>query len=579
MVSHPAIIVMKQLFLTLFMIMLTCTVHGESCTNCHKEQFAFSRFHGPNVVSCEQCHGGNPEAVHKETAHLGLEAYPGRMKTLNKSCGQSQCHEELVPLVENSIMNTLDGMLTVTREIYEDQNPPHHNRTVAERLANKRSDQYLRKLCVSCHLGSERKNHQQSFKDRGGGCSACHLQTYATKEVPPGLDNNPNITGVGKIHPTLTIRISSDRCFGCHSRSGRISLNYLGLAETEKIDETRIKEFGYLYDNRLVEQKAADLHHTAGMSCIDCHTGTGLMGKGKRVNFLREQNDIRCNDCHAPKTPSRPVNSLTPRERKYFSLYKDKIEITAADELLVSERFGSPLYHVIQRENKRVMLTKLTGKQLEIPLTSEQYYHTISGHERLTCDSCHTAWAPQCYGCHVDYQADKTQFDHIQRKRTPGRWVETRWHVKSESPALGVVEGEKITTFVPGMNMIVKGSSQTTPMTKQIFAATSAHTTQKKGRSCTSCHQSDEALGIITDWAAHPEHPEWKTPVGWISGNQKKPGIGTKPGDRSFNKQEIFRIKQVGQCLECHKEQDGIYQNWDASIKNLTPACQLPEMR
>ncbi|MCG8335257.1 MAG: hypothetical protein MJE63_12105, partial [Proteobacteria bacterium] len=460
-----------------FFLFLPGVLLAEKCTNCHKEQFAFSRFHGPNVVSCEQCHGGNPEADHKEIAHLGLEAYPGRMKTLDKSCGQSQCHAELVPMVENSIMNTLDGMLTVTREIYEDNNPPHGNRTVAERLANSRSDQYLRKLCVSCHLGSERKNHQQSFRDRGGGCSACHLQTYPAQKTPPGLDKDRNITGIGITHPTLTIQISNDRCFGCHSRSGRISMNYLGWAETEKIDESRIKDFGYLYDNRLVERKAADVHHTAGMSCIDCHTGTGLMGTGERVDFLREQNDISCDDCHAPETAKKSINSLTPRERKYFGLYKDKINISASDKVLVSERFQSPLYHVNQLNEKRVMTTKLTGKQLNIPLTSEKYYHTVSGHERLTCDSCHTAWAPQCYGCHVDYKADETQFDHIERKKTPGKWVETRWYVKSELPALGVMEGKKVTTFVPGMNMIVKKTSQTKAMKKQIFAATSAHTT------------------------------------------------------------------------------------------------------
>lgn len=550
---------------------------AEKCTNCHKEQFAFSRFHGPNVVSCEQCHGGNPEADHKDIAHLGLEAYPGRMKTLDKSCGQSQCHAELVPMVENSIMNTLDGMLTVTREIYEDNNPPHGNRTVAERLANSRSDQYLRKLCVSCHLGSERKNHQQSFRDRGGGCSACHLQTYPAQKTPPGLDEDPNITGIGKTHPTLTIQMSNDRCFGCHARSGRISLNYLGWAETEKIDESRIKDFGYLYDNRLVERKTADIHHTAGMSCIDCHTGTGLMGTGERVDFLREQNDISCDDCHAPETAKKSINSLTPRERKYFSLYKDRIDISASNEVLVTERFKSPLYHVNQLEGKRVLVTKLTGKQLEVPLTSEKYYHTISGHERLTCDSCHTAWAPQCYGCHVDYKADETQFDHIERKKTPGRWVETRWYVKSELPALGVMDGKKITTFVPGMNMIVEKTSQTKAMKKQIFAATSAHTTQKTGRSCASCHQSEEALGIITGWVAHPDHPEWTTPIGWISKNQKQPGIGTKPGDRSFNKNEIFKIKQVGLCLNCHKDQDSIYQNYQHAINNLTPQCILSE--
>lgn len=242
---------------------------AEKCTNCHKERFQFSRFHSPSLLSCEQCHGGNPEADHKETAHFELEAYPGRMETVEKTCGQSRCHADLIPLVENSIMNTLDGMLTVTRQVLQEEDIPHGNRTVAQRLAERGADSYLRKLCVSCHLGSERRNHLQSFKDRGGGCAACHLQTYVSEEVAPALDDHEEITGRGKTHPSLTVQISNDRCFGCHSRSGRISLNYIGLAEIETIDNNRIDDFGYLYDNRLVERKAADLHHSAGMACID----------------------------------------------------------------------------------------------------------------------------------------------------------------------------------------------------------------------------------------------------------------------------------------------------------------------
>lgn len=547
--------------------------YAESCTSCHKEIFQPSKFHPQHVITCEQCHGGNPEAVHKETAHLDLEPYPGRMKSVEKSCGQSQCHTDLVPMVKNSIMNTLDGMLTVTREVYNEENAHHQNRTVAERLDTAGADSYLRKLCVSCHLGSERKNHAQSYRDRGGGCSACHLQTFQKKEIPQ-LDEDPDVTGVGTTHPVLTVQISNDRCFGCHSRSGRISLNYLGLAEVEKVDQKRINQFGYLYDNRLVEQKTADLHADR-MACIDCHTMNGLMGTGARVPFLRDQNDIACEDCHDPRAVTKKTSDLTPREHRYFSLYRDRIKLDIADETIVTQKTKSPLYHVIQKKSDRYIISKLTGKEIPIPLSKDVYYHTVTGHDRLTCDSCHTAWAPQCYGCHVEFKPDETQFDHIEQKRTEGRWVETRWYVKSELPALGVTGLDTITTFVPGMNIISEKTPKSKKFTKQIFAATSAHTTQKKGRSCASCHQSDESLAIIKNWVSHPSQTHWKTPIGWISENQKIPGAGTKPGDRSFNQKEIRKIRLAGKCLECHQENDAIYQNYYFALKNLTPACKV----
>ena len=52
---------------------------------------------------------------------------------------------------------------------------------------------------------------------RDGGCVACNLE-YPQKSEK--ID-----------HPRLTVEVDNRRCFGCHSRSGRISLNYLGLAE------------------------------------------------------------------------------------------------------------------------------------------------------------------------------------------------------------------------------------------------------------------------------------------------------------------------------------------------------------
>lgn len=520
------------------------------------------------------CHGGNPQAIHKETAHKGMEAYPGRMKTVNSTCGQSGCHADLVPLVENSIMNTLDGMLTVTRQVYEDEDPPHQNRTVAERLTNTGADSYLRKLCVSCHLGTERQNHSQSFRDRGGGCSACHLQTYVEKKVEKGVFDDPNITGVGKTHPSLTVKISNDRCFGCHARSGRISLNYLGLAEVETLDKSRPKDFGYLYDRRLVERKQADLHSEAGIACIDCHTANGLMGTGPRVPFLRDQADIKCNDCHARQVPTATIDQLNPRDRKYFSLYQGHTKTAPPDRIVLSQQKKSPLHHVYEKGQERYMVSKISGREMKIPFTSDAYYHEISGHERLTCDSCHTAWAPQCYGCHVEFKPEQQQFDHTQRKRTAGRWVETRWAVESDLPAMGVVNNDKITTFVPGMNLMVKKSPEAKTFEKRIYSATSAHTTQKVARSCKSCHQSDAALGIIKEWTTHSKIKEWRTPKGWIEENQKKPGVGTKPGDRSLNREEIARVRKAGQCLNCHQPDDKIYLNYPTALKNLTPSCK-----
>ena len=76
------------------------------------------------------------------------------------------------------------------------------------------------KLCVSYHLGSVRKKHQQNMQYHRGACAACLLQIHPKSA-----------------HPALKVSVDNDRVFGCPSRSERISLNYVGLAQTEKFDQ------------------------------------------------------------------------------------------------------------------------------------------------------------------------------------------------------------------------------------------------------------------------------------------------------------------------------------------------------
>ena len=94
-------------------------------------------------------------------------------------------------------MKTLAGLLSITRSVFGEKHKKQTQSDLNQRLSEKGADSYLRKLCVSCHLGSARKNHQQNLQDRGGGCAACHLQTH---------------TDSG--HPALTVRVDNDRYFG-----------------------------------------------------------------------------------------------------------------------------------------------------------------------------------------------------------------------------------------------------------------------------------------------------------------------------------------------------------------------------
>ena len=125
------------------------------------------------------------------------------------------------------------------------------------------------------------------------------------------------------------------------------------------------------------------------------------------------------------------MNQLKPEESLYAALQPGRFFYSDSAEVTVTHRHGSALYHV--RENvspdgkKRHLLTgKVSGKELEIPLFKHGSHHNLKGHERLTCDSCHAAWAPQCYGCHIGFDANQKQWDHLLDRKTPGRWIESR---------------------------------------------------------------------------------------------------------------------------------------------------------
>ncbi len=80
-------------------------------------------------------------------------------------------------------------------------------------------------------------------------------------------------------------------------------------------------------------------------------------------------------------------------------------------------------------------------------------------HKRLSCQSCHSTWVPQCFGCHVRADYGKDQLDKLTLKETPGLWQEFRSFIRFESPCLGVMDpregkekghGSSVVILVPG---------------------------------------------------------------------------------------------------------------------------------
>ncbi len=463
-------------------------------------------------------------------AHMGLEPFPGNLNNASATCGN--CHADKVESVTASAMHTGMNMVRITRRAFGQDSRAHEHSL--QSLSHSPADSLLRKLCASCHLGQQKTRHRHDVtRDRGGGCLACHLNGYP-----------------GNTHPALTIKIEDGRCFGCHSRSSRISLSYAGLAETDAATlGNKQARLSRLSDGRLLEHRPADVHHQAGLSCIDCHTGAGLMGALQHAQDPKSSVDIACSDCHNNPNP-RISRDDWPQQ---FGAMLKRIPFRAEPgQTFLTTANGTPLRHIEIRNDDYILHLKQTGQTRVIPQYRAREHRLQNEHERLSCNACHAQWAPQCYECHLSYSAEETQWDHVEQKSTAGLWTQRQGGVRNDLPPLGVAANDVITSFVPGMIMTVDHPDFAEPLFSRRFGAISPHTTGP-ARSCESCHASSIALGLGDgslekqgdDWTFDPAHPLLRDGLpadAWTRLEAAQPASGTKPDDRSFNRDEMKRI-------------------------------------
>ncbi|MDP5105094.1 MAG: hypothetical protein NWQ31_02865, partial [Polaribacter sp.] len=197
---------------------------------------------------------------------------------------------------------------------------------------------------------------------RGGGCNACHLNysKEAEQDLQKYISSNKKV--VPSFHPSTDVFVNDNHCFGCHSRSSRISTNYIGLQETLLEENEVIHKLGYtvLEDKRVYKELQKDIHHTKGMLCIDCHSSHEVMGDGKKYTHAEQAVKIQCTDCHFKEKPNTmPFDSLdiesvlvymhreyTHSDKKIIAVKKDNHPLvntyvnTSGDAFLIGKKDG-----------------------------------------------------------------------------------------------------------------------------------------------------------------------------------------------------------------------------------------------
>jgi len=528
----------------------------DMCLSCHHSE-RLDAAHDTKVLGCAVCHLGDPLAIDKKNGHAGIVKNPGDLRVVEQTCGIEGCHAIDVPKIKNSLMATNRGILATLLYYWgeaENQNGDFSVEKLIETGETSLALDYYRKLCATCHLWKQKNDlpgAPQFFNDKGGGCSACH---HIKGKAMPGEDPE-------KVHPLIIKKIPIENCVRCHNRSGRVGTSYQGIYEAEGYGTPYEKgqlSSKRLPGNRFYLELEDDIHHRKGMACIDCHTREEIMGDGNRYAHYEEQLEISCTTCHSD-------NPGTTRKNRQLNNIK-------------------------VREGKPVLISKLDDKSHPLH-TPKKGTCDYPGHKRLSCESCHSGWAPQCYGCHAKRDMTETHLDKLSLEETKGWWEEGRSYLRYEKPTLAVW-GEEIVIVTPGCQDIVTVINEQGEPEKQFnsltMAALNPHTTQPGGRSCVDCHASGKTVGLGegTIWR---ENGEWRftsidqgieTAVGttppldsYVAIDGEPLQKSSRPDLRPFIKEELKRVLRVGLCLQCHTNYD------DKAFRNYSPETTCPVYR
>ena len=549
----------------------------EGCPVCHASARDLAPSHDPAALGCAVCHLGDPARPDADGAHAGMLRVPGNLDSVERTCGRAGCHDAIAARVVRTLMTTAVGLVAVDRFVFGEQAAPDGTTAIDEldRLGGSPADRHLGQLCATCHLSHEKEVPGPTTEaSRGGGCVACHL--VETGQRPDH-------------HPAMTVHVRDEACFGCHSRSGRIALGYAGWLEAAGGERT-------LSDGRSLRRAAADVHHDKGLACIDCHTSQELMGDGRDHTHEEQATHVRCTTCHRVA----PAKSVALASAGQEAAVIATLRGPPPAELLVEDRSGEPLTNARPSPGGDVAITgKLDGK-LHTATPPARACTALVGHERLSCQACHSAWVPRCSGCH-------TQLDAATKD-----WVEYDVPAEAGPPTLGLRERDgrvTIEPFVPGMILTLNGPSAPRPPDPlpssaapligpgtrfvRAYALAVPHTTTRAGRSCISCHLDPVALGYgkgrlsIVD---KDGSPAWRFDAAyapaiqdglpgdaWIGFLRDPTGaVATRREARPLGLEEQRRLLAAGACMTCHDPGGPIFTDYEGSTLRKTASCRVP---
>lgn len=431
----------------------------------------------------------------------------------------------------------------------DDQNPD--GSVITDSPLHKLFVEQISFTCGDCHLGSAGANNRAG-DFRSSGCTACHMQYSLggrSASADPNIDKlepldpddideperpHARMHRIGSVKQTGTdglpvAGIDDHACAGCHQGSNRTVMQYWGIRLDQNADvhnnrqypanpdshlrttnDTRLFDAAvgnttfngrnhnqYLleedYDGDGRDDTPADVHHEAGLGCIDCHGSYDLHGGDTSTpgadiaSRMEQQVGIRCESCHGTIDAYAATQSGTA----WDGSTKD----------LASDAAGNVLDHVYKDANGAYWLRGRLDGELHFlpqtrdtivdtgrmnPLTSQAVYSgkasyamgridadpsngtgpkqtgwTANGFahtDSMDCVSCHGSWTNTCMGCHLSGEYDTgNNFSNVTGERIV--YKQATADFTYQSPLffqLGVNTRGKITQFSANTKVFYK---------------------------------------------------------------------------------------------------------------------------
>lgn len=566
----------------------------ESCLACHRGLEHASRSH----QGCIDCHGGNPAAHQKQEAHAGMRGpgNPTAPETWEEACGR--CHRYQLERVRATIMQTNIGMIGNIQQSWEGEDGRTYSaqggrshdpggRPVAyEAVADQDnlSGELYRKFCSRCHLGIA--NGESYSAAHAAGCAACHFPWNDTATYE-GRDSSMTGKAGHSASHAMTPLPDTRVCARCHNRSGRIAFSYQGLYDGNNgLVPTKGGEGGPVMSSgaRNLVHITPDVHFSAGMECIDCHTSRDVMGDGFAYRTMYQQTEIACEDCHGSATELPRYREITRENDEALRESRGYRQPIRSGMRMIQTSKGRSYSNVYYSNGAIWVQGKRSGTLHRSKVITGTAAHTIVGHGRLECHACHSATSVQCYGCHTRYDKRRPGMDFIKGAETPGAFSETEDYRMLYPFPLALNQRGRISPVTPGCQTFITvtegdGSQSRTEYVARYkgrqqlrFAPFYSHNTGKKAIGCAECHgkpaflgfgqhvvQGNSILGTLLC-----ERSDSKPLDGFLTlknGRVNAYSAITRERARPLNGAEIKRVLSVNLCLPCHgTASDRIYR-------------------